>query len=465
MGWFGITTDKDPKEAAYNRGEKSFKDVIQNESPGELLYAIDPREDFNTGSTLIVHPGEVALFEKNGVIQQEFSEGRYVLSTENYPFISTLRNMFSGGVSSFNCRIHYFRDTDSKEIKWGTQSPIVIEDRIYNQEAHLGVAAVYKIKIDNPRLCLKKLLGNNIYIKSEGEMNEYWGGELGSIIREVVYNALRAYPNTMLDIINQTRSISKSVQTEVDETISEYGIKLVKFSIVAINILDDFIERVRANKDITRDASLYGVAKDIESQAEAKARINIAQGDLGVMETLGDNWGRQQAAEILKNVSLNPGAGGIASAGAGLGMGMSAGSAFAGMANQIFTPFTQQPQQQQPQHSPSGRFTQRNDNPAQEQLQNNSRFQQQNGPSEFTGTPVPPPVKPIMFYVYINDTQMGPYDMKILSQLVQSGNLAPETLVWKEGLSEWVMAKNTELRNLFNTGNSVIPPTPPTLPK
>ena len=299
-------------------------------------------------------------------------------------------------------------------------------------------------------------------------MNEYWGGELGSIIREVVYNALRAYPNTMLDIINQTRSISKSVQTEVDETISEYGIKLVKFSIVAINILDDFIERVRANKDITRDASLYGVAKDIESQAEAKARINIAQGDLGVMETLGDNWGRQQAAEILKNVSLNPGAGGIASAGAGLGMGMSAGSAFAGMANQIFTPFTQQPQQQQPQqpqHSPSGRFTQRNDNPAQDQLQNNSRFQQQNGAPEFTGTPGPPPVKPILFYVYINETQMGPYDMKVLSQLVQSGNLAPETLVWKEGLSEWIMAKNTELVNLFNTGNPVIPPTPPTLPK
>ena len=55
--------------------------------------------------------------------------------------------------------------------------------------------------------------------------------------------------------------------------------------------------------------------------------------------------------------------------------------------------------------------------------------------------------------------------MKVLSQLVQSGNLAPETLVWKEGLSEWIMAKNTELVNLFNTGNPVIPPTPPTLPK
>ena len=114
MGWLGITRDKDPKEAAYNRGEKSFQDVIENQSSGELLYSIDPREDFNTGSTLIVHPGEVALFEKNGVIQEEFSNGRYVLSTENYPFISRLRNMFSGGVSSFNCRVHWFREGDSK---------------------------------------------------------------------------------------------------------------------------------------------------------------------------------------------------------------------------------------------------------------------------------------------------------------------------------------------------------------
>lgn len=422
MGWLGITRDKDPKEAAYNRGEKSFKDVIENQSAGELLYAIDPREDFNTGSTLIVHPGEVALFEKNGVIQEEFSNGRYVLSTENYPFISRLRNMFSGGVSTFNCRIHWFREGDSKEIKWGTETPIEIEDRIYNQEAKLGIAAVYKIKISNPTLCLKKLLGNNIYLKSEGEMNEYWGGELSSIIREVTYNILRAYPNTMLDAINQTRSISKSIQPEVDEAISEYGIQLVKFSIAAINILDDFIERVRANKDITRDATLQGMAKDIESQAEAKARINIAQGDLGVMQTLGENWGKQQTVEILKNISVNPGAGGIASAGAGLGMGLGAGNAFGNMANQIITP------------------------------------QQQ------TNTTTPPPINQnaSKYYVYINNMQMGPFELQILSQFIQSGQLTPDTLVWKEGLAEWIPAKNTEILNLFNQGRQTPPPPPVT---
>ncbi len=441
MGWFGITTDKDPKEAAYNRGEKSFRDVIQNESPGELLYAIDPREDFNTGSTLIVHPGEVALFEKNGIIQEEFPNGRYKLSTENYPFISNLRNMFTGGVSSFNCRIHWFRDADSKEIKWGTQTPIEIEDKIYNQEAKLGVAAVYKIKITNPTLCLKKLLGNNIYIKSEEEMNEYWGGELASIIREELYNTLRKYPDTLLDIINQVRTISKDLRPEIDEVISEYGIQLVKFSIVSINILDDFVERIRANKDIYRN-------KDIESMAEAKARVNIAQGDLGVMEVLGENWGRQKAYEVLNNISQNPGAGGVASAGAGLGMGISAGSAFGAMASQLFSPFNsqQQPSQQQPQ----GRFQQRTVNAEQTK----------------TATPPPPPVnqQAVEFYVYVNNTQMGPYDKLSLVKLIQQGQLTTDTLVWREGMKEWSPAKNTELSELFNQG-SVPPPVPPMPPK
>jgi len=68
-----------------------------------------------------------------------------------------------------------------------------------------------------------------------------------------------------------------------------------------------------------------------------------AQADKGVMDVLGDNWGRQQAANILGKVASNPGAGGgMASAGAGLGMGMAAGGAFGNMAQQMFTPLQQQ---------------------------------------------------------------------------------------------------------------------------
>ena len=40
--------------------------------------------------------------------------------------------------------------------------------------------------------------------------------------------------------------------------------------------------------------------------------------------------------ELLKDIAVNPGAGGLAGAGAGLGIGLAAGSAFAAMSSSTF---------------------------------------------------------------------------------------------------------------------------------
>ncbi len=87
---------KNPNETAYVGGKKHFADVIKNSGPGDLLIWRQPEEDFNTNSTLTVMPGEEAIFIKGGTIEQTFDNGTYKLSTENYPFISRLRNAFSG---------------------------------------------------------------------------------------------------------------------------------------------------------------------------------------------------------------------------------------------------------------------------------------------------------------------------------------------------------------------------------
>jgi len=79
---------KNPNEKAYSGGKKHYADVIKNTGAGELLVWRQPEEDFNDGSTLIVMPGEEAVFIKGGVIEQVFSNGTYVLSTDNYPFVN-----------------------------------------------------------------------------------------------------------------------------------------------------------------------------------------------------------------------------------------------------------------------------------------------------------------------------------------------------------------------------------------
>ena len=61
---------RNPNEIAYTGGKKHWTDVIKNTGPGGLLFWRQPEEDFNTNSTLIVMPGEEAIFIKGGIIWQ-----------------------------------------------------------------------------------------------------------------------------------------------------------------------------------------------------------------------------------------------------------------------------------------------------------------------------------------------------------------------------------------------------------
>jgi membrane protease subunit (stomatin/prohibitin family) len=65
------------------------------------------------------------------------------------------------------------------------------------------------------------------------------------------------------------------------------------------------------------------------------------------MGTLGEDWGRQQASTILKDLANNQ-SDSVAATGAGLGMGIGAGGIFGSMAQQVFNPMNSQAQQQNP---------------------------------------------------------------------------------------------------------------------
>lgn len=327
---------KNPNEAAYTGGEKHWADVIKNTGAGEFLIWRQPEEDFNTNSTLIVMPGEEAVFIKGGVIEQTFENGTYKLSTENYPFISRLRNAFTGGISTFNCVVYFVRTAHSMEILWGTSSPIQVRDKLLGIATKLRARGAYKIQISNPENFLTKLIGNNILWQSQqGLVEDYFVNEFQSKIKSSITRALNETQTELLGIEARLDEFAETVEQFFGEVFGEYGLKLVKFSISALDIDDDELRR-----------------RYDEIGLEAIAKMRNAQADKGVMDVLGDDWGRQQAANILGTVAGNPGAGGVAAAGAGLGMGAAAGGALGNMANQMFTPVQQQVQ-------PSAGFAQR----------------------------------------------------------------------------------------------------------
>lgn len=342
--------NKNPNEAAYVGGKKHWTDVIKNSGSGELLIWRQPEEDFNTNSTLVVMPGEEAIFIKGGTVEQVFENGTYKLSTENYPFISRLRNAFSGGISTFNCVVYFVRKADSKEIRWGTETPIQVRDKVWGVRTDARVRGAYKVRIENPAKFLEKLIGNNIPFQFQEELDKYFASEFQGKIKTAVSKFLNALEQELIGIDAYMDELSEKIEPYIDEIISEYGLKCVRFSLAGLDI------------DVTK----YDVID--ASQIELIARQRGYQGDKAGLEILGDDWGRIQGVGVLKDLANNPGAGGVAAAGAGMGMGIGAAGAFSSIAQQVFAPAQNGFAPQQPtnpiQNTPSGRFTQKSAAPS-----------------------------------------------------------------------------------------------------
>jgi len=73
-------------------------------------------------------------------------------------------------------------------------------------------------------------------------------------------------------------------------------------------------------------------------------------------------------------------------------------------------------------------------------------------------TPPPlPKANTIEYYAALNDEREGPYDIRTIQHLIKEGKLLKETLIWREGLADWVEA-STILEKYFKA-------TPPPLSK
>jgi hypothetical protein len=69
----------------------------------------------------------------------------------------------------------------------------------------------------------------------------------------------------------------------------------------------------------------------------------------------------------------------------------------------------------------------------------------------------PPPVMQI--FVAVNGAQTGPFDVPVLTQMAQTGQLTKDSLVWKAGMAAWAAASTVvELNAILG---SVPPPIAP----
>ena len=303
---------KNPNEVQYQGGKKHWADVIKNTGANDLLVWRQPEEDFNTNSTLIVMPGEEAIFVHRGKIEQPFGSGTYQLKTENYPFISRLINMKTNGISTFNCVVYFFRTAHSMEIYWGTDSPIQVRDAMLGIRTSIQARGAYKVQIENSSLLLNKLLGSNLNFLTQEGLYDYFASEFQQHIKSNIARCVNESGQEVLGICAQQDVLADKIGGILKRIVAEYGLKLTSFSIMAIDI---------PKNDPNREL--------LEQAFAEKGRLNI----------LGDDWDKITSRDMLQEIiKKQKNASGLQSMAENIGVGMFAAGAVHDMANQFMNP-------------------------------------------------------------------------------------------------------------------------------
>ena len=191
-----------------------------------------------------------------------------------------------------------------------------------------------------------------------------------------------------LDLAANLNEFSSELSIELKDDFSDYGIQLTKFLIENISL-----------------------PEAVEEALDKRTSMGV----IGNMTT----YTQMQFADSLKDAANNPTGGGNL---AGDAMGAGIGLAMAGKMAQEMIGSSQASQPHNPATNPPQQGT--------------------------------PPLMPnqTLYHVAIEGVQQGPFPQTKLQQMVQQGQLTPDTLVWTQGMAGWESAKSVpSLSQLFGT--------------
>jgi membrane protease subunit (stomatin/prohibitin family) len=290
-------------------------DVIKyNGSPDVFAWKY-PSEELGTWTQLIVNESQEAVLFKGGKALDLFTGGRHTLETANIPILNNIINLPFGGRSPFAAEVWFVNKVYSLDIKWGTATPIQLQDPKYKVFVPLRSFGQFGIQIEDSRKFLIKLVGTLPSFDKES-LVKYFRGLYLTKVKDTISSYLVHKQISVLDINASLDEISELLKEKMVPILSDYGIKLINFYVNDINVPED-------------DSAVIKLKAALAKRAE--------------MDIVGYSYAQERSFNTLEGAATNPSTGqaGFMGAGLGLGMGVGMGGVFGqqmgNLANNITT--------------------------------------------------------------------------------------------------------------------------------
>ena len=272
-----------------------FIEIIQwlDETNDTMVYRFPVyNQEIKMGAQLTVRENQAALFINEGKAADLFAPGRYELTTQNMPILTTLRGWKYGFQSPFKAEVYFFNTRLFTDLKWGTTNPVMMRDAEFGM-IRLRAFGTYAMKIADPKTFFATIVGTQ-GLTTTDEIT----GQLRSTILSKLSDAIAESKIAALDIASKYDELSGTGRQILGPEFSSFGLDLSKF----------FIENV-------------SLPEEVEAAIDQRTKLGV----------LGDKMGQYtqlQAADAMKIAAANPG--GAAGAGIGIGAGIAMGGMMGG---------------------------------------------------------------------------------------------------------------------------------------
>lgn len=210
-------------------------DVIKYDGTPNVFAWKYPNSELGTWTQLIVNETQEAVLYKGGQSLDLFGAGRHTLDTANIPILSKLINLPFGGKSPFSAEVWFINKVNALDIKWGTPTPIQIQDPKYNVFIPLRAFGQFGIKIQDSKMFLNKLVGTLPTFNAD-DILKYFRGVYLTKVKDDLSGYLIKKRISVLEINAYINEISENLKERISPTFEEYGIELVNFYVNDISV-------------------------------------------------------------------------------------------------------------------------------------------------------------------------------------------------------------------------------------
>ncbi len=323
--------------------------VLKYEGDNKTFVWKHPTQDFNTGSELIVHESQEAIFMVDGKVLDTFGAGKHILETENLPVARTVMKLSTGGKSAFHAELYFVNLTEQMAIKWGTDSKVSYLDPVYDFPLEIGACGEMSLSVSNSNKLLIKVVGTEQNL-SQDQLTTFFRAFLMNRAKSILAQEIREKEISIFEIDMHLPELSDAIRAKLVDDFFDYGVNLNSFLITTVLKPDEdrnylkFKDVFFRQKSDVMEAELQQKLTIIEQETKAKSTVIEAEATARKRELEGYTYQQEKGFEVAKEVAKNEAVGQFSNVGVGLGMvtgvGTEIGKTVGGVAGQAIQSVT-----------------------------------------------------------------------------------------------------------------------------